>query len=130
RAYRAQYPQPAARRAPSVIQCDTVSGDTYWHGALLGARAAAWTQILTDGKGRYCTTQQEDNATFEALRRGAAADLIDGRRIAVLRTGSNFDRPHPGQSAYDSLKASSGGFRAAIANLARAGAPLVTEIVS
>jgi purine nucleoside permease len=130
RAYRAQYSQAAARQPPSVIQCDTVSNDTYWHGNALGARASAWTKILTDGKGTYCTTQQEDNATVEALDRGAAAGLLDLRRVAVLRAGANFDRPHPGQSAYDSVKSNSGGFRPAVNNLVRAGAPLVAEIVS
>ena len=64
----------------------------------------AWTRLLTDGKGTYCTTQQEDNATYEALRRGAAAGRLDLHRVAVLRTGANFDRPHPGQTAQESLE--------------------------
>lgn len=130
RAFRARYAQPTARRAPQVIQCDTASGDTYWHGRLLGERATSWTKVLTVGKGRYCTTQQEDNATFESLKRGAAAGRLDLRRVAVLRTASNFDRPYEGQSAYDSLKARSGGFPAAVANLFNAGAPLVNAIVN
>jgi hypothetical protein len=29
--------------------------------------------------------------------------LLDIERVAVLRSASNFDRPYPGQSAYDSL---------------------------
>jgi purine nucleoside permease len=130
RAYRRHYRQLPATAAPAVIQCDTAAGDTYWHGDLLGRRAEAWTRVLTDGKGRYCTTQQEDNATFEALRRGADAHLLDIRRVAVLRTGSNFDRPYRGQTAYDSLKASSGGLQPALANLVRAGMPLIQEIVA
>jgi purine nucleoside permease len=60
--YRAAYPSPA-NRPPSVIQCDTLSGDTWWSGTRLGERASAWTKLLTGGKGDYCTTQQEDNAT-------------------------------------------------------------------
>jgi len=129
RAYRAQYTEAAARRPPSVLQCDTAAGDTYWHGKVLGEWATRWTQVLTDGKGRYCTTQQEDNATYEALKRGAAAGLLDLRRVAVLRTASNFDRPHEGQSAYDSLRSTSGGFAAATKNLLIAGRPLVDDIV-
>lgn len=129
KAYRAHYAEAPARAAPKVIQCDTAGGDTYWHGRILGERAEAWTKILTDGQGRYCTTQQEDNASFEALKRGAAAGLVDIGRVAVLRSGANFDRPYPGQSAYQSLKASSGGFQPALANLAIAGRPLVDEIV-
>ena len=130
RAYRQLYPQPAARAVPSVLQCDTVGGDTWWHGEQLGARATRWTQLLTDGQGTYCTTQQEDNATYEALRRGAAAGRLDIARVAVLRTGANFDRPHPGQAAIDSLNAQSGGFPISTANLYLAAWPLVSDIVA
>lgn len=128
-AYRKQYPQAAAQAAPAVLQCDTLAGDTWWHGERLGARATAWTRLVTDGKGTYCTTQQEDNATYESLRRGAAAGWLDLHRVAVLRTGANFDRPHPGQTAQESLNAASGGFPIATANLYNAGWPLVSEIV-
>ena len=130
RAYRRRYPQAAAQAAPSVLQCDTLGGDTWWHGRLLGARATRWTALLTDGQGRYCTTQQEDNATYEALKRGAAAGRLDLARVAVLRTGANFDRPHPGQSAQESLNAQSGGFPLSTANLYRAAWPLVADIVA
>jgi purine nucleoside permease len=130
RAYRSHYKQAAARQAPSVMQCDTAAGDTYWHGNQLGKRAEKWTALLTGGQGKYCTTQQEDNATYEALKRGTAAHLLDLQRVAVLRTGSNFDRPYAGQTAYLSLKASSGGFKPALNNLVAAGSPLINEIVT
>jgi purine nucleoside permease len=129
-AYRRQYPQPAAQAAPGVLQCDTLAGDTWWHGDRLGERASRWTRLLTDGQGTYCTTQQEDNATYEALRRGAAAGRLDLRRVAVLRTGANFDRPHPGQTAQESLAAPSGGFPISTANLYLAAWPLVSDIVA
>jgi len=129
-AYRRQYPQAAAQAAPGVLQCDTLAGDTWWHGDRLGDRASRWTRLLTDGKGTYCTTQQEDNATYEALRRGAAAGRLDLKRVAVLRTGANFDRPHPGQTDQESLNAQSGGFPIATANLYQAAWPLVSDIVA
>ena len=130
-AYRRHYPQTAAHSLPSVIQCDTAAGDTWWHGNRPGEWATRWVSLLTDGKGHYCTTQQEDNAVYEALRRGATAGRVDLARIAVLRTGSNFDRPHPGQSAYNSLvESNSGGFDIARENLYRAGWPVVREIVT
>ena len=129
-AYRKQYPQAAAQAAPSVLQCDTLAGDTWWHGQRLGERATKWTRLLTDGKGTYCTTQQEDNATYEALRRGAAAGRLDLHRVAVLRTGANFDRPHPGQTAQESLNVQSGGFPISTANLYQAAWPVVSDIVT
>lgn len=127
---RAAYPPPASL-PPSVLLCDTVSADTWWSGTRLGERAEAWTRLLTDGKGRYCTTQQEDNAVYEALKRATAAGLADVRRVAVLRAGSDFDRPAPGGSAVDNMLdyAQQGGFVPALQNLVRAGNPLVSEIV-
>jgi purine nucleoside permease len=126
---RAAYPPPA-NRPPAVIRCDTVSGDTWWSGEHLAQRAEAWTRLLTDGRGRYCTTQQEDNAIYAALQRGDAAGLVDTRRVAVLRTGSNFDHPQPGSNSADNLLnfAEQGGFAPALDNLVLAATPLVNEI--
>ena len=133
RAYRARYRKAPANQPPAVIQCDTLAGDTWWHGHLLGEHAREWTRLLTDGKGTYCTTQQEDNATYNALMRAAAAGRVNIKRLAVLRTGSNFDRPAPGQTAHASLIASttgaSGGFMPATRNLYKVGGLLVDDIV-
>lgn len=134
RAYRARYRRAPANQPPKVIQCDTLAGDTWWHGHRLGTHARAWTRLLSDGQATYCTTQQEDNATYNALARAAAAGRVDLRRLAVLRTGSNFDRPHPGQSAQASLRASTsgatGGFAPATRNLEKVGGVLVRDIVA
>jgi purine nucleoside permease len=121
-----------ANLAPTVLQCDTLAGDTWFSGTALGKRATEWTRILTDGKGLYCTTQQEDNATYEALKRGAALKLVDLDRIAVLRAGSDFDRPYDGQSSKDNLLKyqDQGGFGIALNNLYLAGNPLVQEITT
>lgn len=130
RAARAKFSYSPANQPPVVTVCDTVAGDTWFSGTLLSQRATEWTKILTDGKGQYCTTQQEDNATYEALKRGAATKLVDLDRVAVLRTGADFDRPYAGQSAVDNLLnyADQGGFNIAINNLYRAGNPLVQAI--
>jgi purine nucleoside permease len=133
-AYRKRYPKAPANQPPRVTQCDTLGGDTWWHGHRLGQHARDWTRLLTDGQGVYCTTQQEDNATRNALERAAAAGRVDLKRLAVLRTGSNFDRPHPGQTAHASLIASTtgatGGFGPATQNLAIVGGVVVRDIVA
>lgn len=128
---RVLYPPPA-NQPPTVLQCDTLSGDTWWSGTDLGRRAEVWTKLLTDGKGNYCTTQQEDNATYEVLKRATAAGLADDQRVAVLRSGSDFDRSEPGgNDARNLLKyGEQGGFLIAIDNLYRAGNPLVQAIVA
>jgi purine nucleoside permease len=130
-AYRAKYTTAPANQLPTVIQCDTLAGDTWFSGEALGQRARAWTKLLTDGKGTYCTTQQEDNATFEVIKRAAAAGLADTNRVAVLRAGSDFDRPPSGISNVDNLLnyQQQGGFVPAVNNLYLAGSPLVNAIV-
>ena len=131
-AARARYGYAPADLPPTVIQCDTLAGDTWWSGTLLGERARDWTRILTDGKGVYCTTQQEDNATYEALTRAASVHRVDLNRVAVLLAGSDFDRPYAGQTSADNLLnyAAQGGFTIAISNLFLAGNPLVQQIVT
>jgi purine nucleoside permease len=131
--YRKSYPHAPANAPPQVTQCDTASGDIWWAGRRLGERAARYTKLLTDGHGVYCTSQQEDNATFLALTRGAESGLTDIHRVAVLRTASDFDRPYSGQSTLDSLIAQrsvDGAIRTSTDNLVHAGLPLVEDIVN
>jgi purine nucleoside permease len=131
-AYRQHYPEAPANQPPTVIQCDTLSGDTWWSGNLLGEHARRWMRLLTGGKGVYCTTQQEDNATLNALTRGSQSGLLDLKRIAVLRSGSDFDRPYPHQSVLESMQAQRAlrsAVRVSAVNLVHAGMPLVQDIV-
>ncbi len=131
RRYRQHYGAEPANAPPRVIGCDTASGDTWWGGRLLGDHARRWTRLLTGGHGVYCTTQQEDNATLNALTRGAQAGLVDLKRVAVLRSGSDFDRPYPRQDTLASMQAQralDGAVRIAADNLVRAGMPLVEAI--
>jgi len=83
-AARAKFSYAPANQPPKVIQCDTLASDTWWSGKYIGERARDWTKLVTDGKGVYCTTQQEDNATYEALSRAASVHRVDLNR-AVLR---------------------------------------------
>jgi purine nucleoside permease len=129
KAYRAKYSEPAATAPPRVSICDTISSDTWWHGARLGAAMQAYAKLVTDGAANPCTTQQEDNATLTALKRGAEANRLDFNRVAILRTASNFDREAPGQSAAESLAARSGGYVPSVANAHRVGAKLAHAIV-
>ena len=129
KAYRAKYAEPAATAPPQVSICDTISSDTWWHGARLAAAMEAYAKLVTDGAANPCTTQQEDNATVTALKRGAEANRLDFSRVAILRAASNFDREAPGQSAAESLAARSGGYLPSVANAHRVAATLAHAIV-
>src|SRR5260370_40619781 len=72
-AYRGRYAEAKAKAPPSVIQCDTMAGDTWFHGIQLGERATAWAAPWTGGKGTYCPPQQDDNPTDMALTRRVVA---------------------------------------------------------
>ncbi|MDE1167831.1 MAG: purine nucleoside permease [Pseudomonas sp.] len=131
-AWRQHYPYAPANQPPVVTECDTLAGNTWFSGTRLSERAEVWTKLLTDNKGTYCTTQQEDNSTYEALLRASRLGRVDIQRLAVVRAGSDFDRPYPGYSEVDNLLkyADQGGFVPALENLYRAGNPLVQDIVS
>ncbi|WP_158812668.1 purine nucleoside permease [Methylocapsa sp. S129] len=130
KAYRARYESGPAASPPQVTICDTISSDTWWHGSKLDDAMQAWAKLITDGAANVCTTQQEDNATLTALKRGADAQLLDFNRIAVLRTASNFDREAPGQTAAESLAAKSGGYLPSVTNAYRVAGALAHAIVA
>ncbi len=119
----------SAAGPPAIVACDTATSDQFWSGRLLGEATENYTKLLTDGAGEYCTTQQEDNATLEALVRAAVRGKVDFSRVMIMRTGSNFDRPCPRQSAADNLFHDLTGYTSAIMNIRNAGVPIVIGIL-
>jgi purine nucleoside permease len=134
-AYRAMYASDdrlyaAGTQAPSVVECDVATSDVYYSGKLLGEAFGNYTKLVTNGTGVYCTTAQEDNATLEAMIRGAAAGLVDFSRIIIMRTASDMDRPYPGQAATTNLFWSNqGAFEPAVQNIYLAGVKVVEGII-
>lgn len=132
--YRANYASDPAYSAgaapPSVVACDTATSDVFWTGDLLAGAFENTTTLFTNGTATYCTTQQEDNGTLEALLRGAITGLVDFSRIIIMRTASDFDRPYDGESAATNLFLMSPGYEISIQNIPAAGVPVVTGIVS
>ncbi|MEV6274673.1 purine nucleoside permease [Nocardia sp. NPDC051832] len=122
-AERAQYPGQAGR-VPSVMKCDTITGDDYFSGKRLSDTAGYIMGVRTQGEGTYCTTQMEDSATATALSRHGYLN-----RYLSLRTVSNFDQPHPGQTVVEHLDAKSDGFRLALDNLYTLGRPVAGHLL-
>ncbi|KAF5365139.1 hypothetical protein D9757_012616 [Collybiopsis confluens] len=120
----------ASSSAPSVVECDTATADAYFTGELLDDAFDNFTSLLTNGAGVYCTSQQEDNGTLEALLRAAQAKKADFSRIILMRTASDFDRPYQGQSAADNLFGDTPGFEPALSNIYLAGVKVVGGIVN
>jgi len=114
---------------PTIVLCDTATSDVFWDGDLLGDAFANTTAVWTNGTGVYCTTQQEDNATLNALLRGAMTKLVDFSRIIIMRSASDFDRAPAGVSTLDSLVGAEPGFFPSLLNLELAGVKIVEAIV-
>ena len=91
---------------------DSLSAMTFWHGKLLNQWAEEWVKYWTDGKGTFATTAMEDTGTLQALALLAKAGKVDGKRVLVLRTASNFSMQHAGQTAAASLAGEKGGYSA------------------
>jgi purine nucleoside permease len=130
--FRANYASAPANEPPRVTQCDVVSSDTWFAGNALTVRAREWTKLLTNGKGVACMSAQEDNATLEVLKRGAAAGKVDLTRVLVLRTASDFAAPYGGQTDADGLVSSlaQGGIGPSTENLFAAASPVIRAIVT
>ncbi|MEU0876115.1 purine-nucleoside phosphorylase [Nocardia brasiliensis] len=109
-AERAQFPGQEGRK-PAVVKCDTMTGDDWYSGKQLSDTARYIMGVRTEGRGVYCTTQMEDNATAAVLQRHGKLD-----RYLSLRTVSNFDQPYPGQSVMDHIQQHSAGFRLSLDN--------------
>lgn len=132
--YRAKYATTntyqAGSQGPSVVGCDVATSDVYFSGTLLSEAFENTTKLFTNGSGVYCATAQEDNATLEALLRGAHKNLTDFSRIIVMRTASDFDRPYAGEADTTNLFfANQGGFEPAILNIYLAGVKVVKGIL-
>ncbi len=100
---RANFDGAAAQCPPFVTMGDEVSSSRYWHGNLFDAWAAEWMRYFTGSQGEFATTAMEDSGTLQSLEFLAQAHLVDGQRVLVLRTVSNYDRPPRGMAAAESL---------------------------
>lgn len=89
---------PQAQRPPFVTIGDTLSSSTYWHGSLLNEWANDWLKLYSGADANFMTTNMEDSGTLTAFHRLARQGLVDGERILVLRTASNFTMPPPGKT--------------------------------
>jgi purine nucleoside permease len=101
-ALRATYEYAAAQRAPFLARCDTVSAQVYWHGNVAGENVEYYTNIVTTGKATPCHTNEDDQGRLLGLFLGAVHKRLDWGRVSMIKAFSNFDRPPPQLTAYQS----------------------------
>ncbi len=100
---RSHFDGTMAQRPPFVRFGDEVSSSTYWHGARMDSWATEWMRYYTHGAGTFVTTAMEDTGTLASLHQLAESRRVEWKRILVLRTVSNYDRPPRGMDAATSL---------------------------
>lgn len=101
----------------------------YWYGEGYQEFTSNWTLLLTNGTGNYCTTQQEDNATINSLKRASVLGLVDYDRILVMRSSSDFDKAPPGMDFESFIDNEQGGaFDVSLQALLVAGSPFVNAV--
>ncbi len=100
---RKSFPGEAAKRPPFVLRGDNLSAGTFWHGRLLNQWARDWVTYQTGGQGTYAICGMEDTGTLQSLTWLARAGRVDGKRVLVLRTASNYDQQREGITAAESL---------------------------
>jgi len=96
---------PNATRPPFVLVGDSLASSTYWHGNILNEWANNWVKLHTGSEGEFVMTNMEDSGLATALRRASKAGLADFDRLLVLRSGSNYTMPPPGEDVSWSLLA-------------------------
>ena len=104
--YRHRYRERPAILPPFVHKGAFLSSDTFVHGHLTGSWSEEWISLWTCSNSRYVLGNQEDSGTLTALRSLADMNRVQWNRILLLRAGSNYDRPAPGESALESLQLS------------------------
>lgn len=69
---------------------------------MAGENVKYYANVITTGKARPCNTNQDDTGRLVALFLGAVHEKIDFGRVAIIKAFSNFDRPPPHLTAYQS----------------------------
>ncbi len=133
--YRDPYQQCDTIAKPHICKGGSVSGDSFFHGQVLGAWAEWWLQNWSAGEANYLVTSMEDSALAFSVKQMHRAQLMNYNKLILLRAVSNYDRPYPSQSCLESLNLSSKNglpiaMNEAIENLRLVGCQLIEHFLS
>ena len=126
---RARYPsEPVAQMSPSVFLGDVLGTTRFWHGERRTVWARDWVSLWTDQQGVFAMTDCEDQGILDVLSLYGRQGRVDGRRVLVLRTASNYSREGDGDNPV--LKFAEGGALAAFEAAYLVGLPVVKALVA
>ncbi|PHY21541.1 purine nucleoside permease [Caulobacter sp. BP25] len=121
---------PNGYKPPFVLTGDEISGQAYWHGAMLTKRYAKLASDYSGGKSQFVMTAMEDTGVANALRRLTTVGKADYSRLLVLRTASNYSQQAPGENAVESMNRPYAGVGDAAAYAAHALAGQVVDALT
>ncbi|MGI4801258.1 MAG: hypothetical protein ACRYG8_45995 [Janthinobacterium lividum] len=121
---------PKTQKPPQVLTGGDFAADTFWHGAILTGFAEDWVKLVTQDRSSFVTSDMEDGGIMESFGRLAKADRVDGRRILLLRSNANYTRPHPGETAADSLNGPFAADTESLENGYRVGARVIHTLLA
>ena len=121
---------PATQGPPEILTGGDYAADTFWHGAILTRFAESWVRLVTNNHARFVTSDMEDAGIMESFSRLASAGRVDGERMLLLRTNSNYTEPHPGQTAASSLNGPFAADTEALENGYRVGAVVIHTLLA
>ncbi len=100
---RRQFAPARAQAPPGILRGDELASTTFWHGAMMSARARRWVEYQSEGRARYAMTAMEDAGVLQSLRFLANAGRADFSKIVIVRGASNYDQQRAGITAAESL---------------------------
>lgn len=124
---------PAATKPPMVMKGTEITGQTFWHGALLNTHFERWSDYWTNGGEPFVMAAMEDSGVAGALYMLGRIGRADPQRLMILRTGSNYSVQPAGVGAAESLIGESTGLSALQPSLDaafRVGGKVVDTIVA
>jgi purine nucleoside permease len=128
---RAPYAGPGAA-APFVLQGDGLMSARLWYGDKLNVWAREWVAYWTGGKGVFAMSAEEDAGIMQGLKVLSRGGRVRLDRVLILRAGSDYTIPPPGESAAEFLaKAADGDFPAtaeALASLYAVASPVARKL--
>ena len=120
---------PLAQLPPQVLMGDALGSVRYWHGTQRTQWARDWVKLWTKGKSQFGTTSMEAQDYVGSLTRMAALGYLDLKRVMVLRTGSNYCMPPPGDPVLSTIGDESLGTNASLEAAYRTGSTVAHELL-
>lgn len=120
--------EPMTQTPPRVFVGASLASVRFWHGARRTEWARDWVKTWTDGQSALAMTAGEEQSILDVLTVNGKEGRVDGRRVLILRTASNYSREGDGEPQM--IEFADGGAEAGFEAAWRVGSPVVKALVA